>query len=672
MTTNQPKLAPIAAISIPADEPTSTPASRNLPTRAKNFIGSHLVETITVFVTVSLLLLGGTTWNIWTTYLSFRTTITNQFKLQSLSDTIIYVDEVLTMSAGMAATTGDPKWEKRYHQFEPVLDHALEKINQLVPEATKAQQSQTSAANAKLYKLEYRTFALVRQGKREEAFQVLNSQEYQIQKQIYSQGTQSTLNYIKNQVDVQLRSYSQRLLRSVVFAAISFPLLLLGWLVILSLIKTYIRERKFTQDALLESQKSLLKLNEELETRAVELLEQKQATNEENQVLQADVVQILDVVSALEEGDLTVQATVSDRMTGLVADTLNRLIEELAQIMSVVLSTAQQVTQGADEVEQLAARAAQQTQQQAQSVSEVQALVVNFNDLSQKTAQQAVVSDEAVQQVQGGVTQGQQEMATMSQESKVLHQATEQIVKRAQMLTNFVGLSAQFAKDQKRVAALTRVLALNASMIAARASEQQDPEQFASVAREFETIATQVNDLAVQTNQSLLVLQQRTDQIQTVVSGINQDLQEITNSVNQVNLSVQQSHQVFDNIKTATDQVAQVGQQITTSSQAIATTAQSTLRSIQDIAKVTAQTEQHSRFTREQAGLMDQLARTLLEKVRFFRLSADTIDAISTSRALPATPATGEATPWSGAHRDGSKRTLPQTVARAQESGVSA
>lgn len=360
--------------------------------------------------------------------------------------------------------------------------------------------------------------------------------------------------------------------------------------------------------------------------RTVQSTEQlKQATQEqqENEALQAEVNHILDVVLAVETGDLTVQANVSDRATGLVADTLNRLIEELSRIMFAVLSTAQQVTHGAGSLEQLAISVAEQAQQQAKSVSDVEALMVNFNHLSESTALQAVVSDQAVEQAQVAVNQGQQEMSKMAIEIEVLQKGTEQIVKRAEMLTNFVAMSASFAKDQKRVAALTRVLALNASMIASRASQQDDPQQFASVAREFETVASQVNDLAIQTNQSLLLLQQRTDQIQTVVSGINQDLVEISNSVNQFIVSVDRSGDVFDHIKTVTDRVAEVGIQVTESSQAIATTAKSTLRSIQDIAEVAAKTEHDSRFTREQAGLMDRLATTLLEKVQFFRLSAD-------------------------------------------------
>jgi len=377
---------------------------------------------------------------------------------------------------------------------------------------------------------------------------------------------------------------------------------------------------------------------EQLRREADERLKQASEVQQESEILQADVSHLLDIVSIVEEGDLTVQAEVSDRATGLVADTLNRLIEELARTMTVVLSTAQQVTHSANDLEQVAAVAALQVQQQTQSVSDVQVLMENVNNLSQNTVEQAVVSDEAVQQAQAAVTQGQQEMVMMTKEIVALQQGTEQIVKRALMLTDFVASAAQFAKDQKRVAALTRVLALNASTIATRASNQKDPEQFASVAREFETIATQVNDLAAKTNQSLILLQQRTDQIQTVVSGINEDVRDISGSVNQFTLSLEQSRSVFDNIKTVTERVAQMGQQVTQSSQEIATVAQTTLQSVQDIATVAAETERQSRFTREQAGWMDKLARTLLEKVQFFRLSTDAPNVVPAPEIAPPAP----------------------------------
>ncbi|WP_019500045.1 methyl-accepting chemotaxis protein [Pseudanabaena sp. PCC 6802] len=368
----------------------------------------------------------------------------------------------------------------------------------------------------------------------------------------------------------------------------------------------------------------------QMTSRIKALLEEAQTSNQtielqtqmlqESEALQSDVGQILDVVSALEDGDLTVQAEVSDRATGLVSDTLNRLIEELATVMSTVLSTAQQVTKSADDLKQLSTTATQQIEQQAQSVGQVQALMTNVTDLTQNTVQQVVASEEAVQDAQMAVAQGQTEIAAMAKAIGFLQQNTEQIVRRSQLLTDYVTLASQFSNDQKKVAAMTRVLALNASMVATRASDERDPEQFASIAREFETLATQVNDLATQTNQSLIVLQQRTDQIQTVVSGVSQDVQDISSSVGQFTQNVDRSRQVFEIIKSVTERVAEAEQELAQSSQAIATAAQTTLGAVENIAVAATKTELQSRLTREQAEWMDKLAYTLLERVQFFRL----------------------------------------------------
>lgn len=371
--------------------------------------------------------------------------------------------------------------------------------------------------------------------------------------------------------------------------------------------------------------------------------------NQESQTLQQDVSHLLDVVSAVEEGDLTIEAEVSPQVTGLVADTFNRLIERLDQTMGTVLNGAGQVTQGAQKLEQLALSVADNTQQQAQSVGQVQGLMENISNLSQDAAQQAATADEAFQLTQASVQTGQQEITAMTAGLGTLQQETTQIIKRTQTLTDYVELAAQFAKEQKRIASQTRVLALNASMLATRSAEQQDPEQFASITREFETIATQVNDLATQTNQSLISLQQRTDQIQTVVSGLNYDIQRIDQQVNDFTSGVTHSREAFDHIKTATDQVGQIGQRVTQSSQAIAEAAQTTLQAVQDIAAIAGETSTRANMTQEQSEQMEQLAQVLLQKVQFFHLrpDPDSVPAIigtSTAHVLPSAAAEPTAT----------------------------
>ena len=300
----------------------------------------------------------------------------------------------------------------------------------------------------------------------------------------------------------------------------------------------------------------------------------------EGLALQQEVDHLLEVVLAVEEGDLTAEAQVSPRVTGLVADTLNRLIERLSQIMATVLTTAEQVTQGAEHLERLAITVAHDAQQQTQAVAQVQDLMENVNALSKDAVVQAVATSEAVELTRSAIDQGQQEILAMTKGIQMLHQDTEQIVKRTQTLSSYVELAAQFTKDQKQIAAMTRILAVNASMLANRASAQQDPEQMAVITREFETIAAQVNQLASQTNQSLVMLQQRTDQMQTVVSGLNYDVQEISQQVNYFTIGVENSQQAFNTIQSVSERVAQMGSRVTQSSQVIVSAAQTTLQSV--------------------------------------------------------------------------------------------
>ena len=600
-----------------------TPVSpSSLRSRLQAALQARLVGTITVSILLSLGLTGTSAWNVWRIYQGLQTTVARQFELQELSGSIIHLDEVLTMSARMAASTSDTKWEDRYNQFVPKLDADIKTILKDVPVAEQSNPEQTDLANQKLVNVETKAFQLVHQGKSTQALSLLLGKEYEAQKKIYSSGIQGTLGTVKQNVESQLNTYRQDLLWSVIFAIGSSVLLALSWSVVLLVVKGYIRDRQASQSALLSSQENLTQVNQALEHEAQERFRQEQQIREESDLLQADVAHILDVVSALEDGDLTIEADVNERATGLVSDTLNRLIESLNRIVSVVVSTAEEVTQSADELKVLAVDTAEQAQAQTVSAQDVQSLMNNVNALTDNSLQQAIATEKAVQLAQSAVAVGQQEMNEMVGGINTLHQGTDQIVKRTELLTDFVDLASQFSKDQKRVASLTRVLALNASTLSSRALKEQNPEQFASIANEFDTVARQVNDLASETNRSLVLLQQRTAQIQTVTSGLSQDVSDISKLVQGFTVGVSQSRQAFDNIQSVTEQVALVGQQVRQSSQEIVQGVRQTLTATEAIATVAQSTEAKASVTREQVEAMGNLAQTLLEMVEFFRVNA--------------------------------------------------
>jgi methyl-accepting chemotaxis protein PixJ len=340
----------------------------------------------------------------------------------------------------------------------------------------------------------------------------------------------------------------------------------------------------------------------------------------QNNIFQEEISHLLDVVSELEMGDLTARAEVSPHATGLIADTLNRLSEQLAEVLAAVLRTAQQVTLRTDRLEQLAIAVSQNAAQQEELVVQARLGIEDVNQLAQEAAQQAIAANVAVQRVRSAVRQGEEQIIYLTASIESLQAATVQMVQRIKNLGEFVDLAKQFVLDQKRLASLTQVLATNASMVATRALEQRDPEQFSTVAREFEAIAAQVNNLATQTNQGLLVLQQRTGFVDVVVSGIDQDVRDVNSLVSDFTTSVDSSEQSFTNISTVTEELAEIGASVTESSRSIAETVKLSLASIQDIEAIAERSASQAQFTRDQSGKMGMLARQLLDRVNFFRL----------------------------------------------------
>jgi len=346
----------------------------------------------------------------------------------------------------------------------------------------------------------------------------------------------------------------------------------------------------------------------------------RQDQEQEAEFLESEIGGLLDVVSALEDGDLTIQAEVSDRATGLVADTLNRLREQLAEVIAGVLAAAQKVADGASELEEVARTVSDNVENQAQSVAKGRALTVQVAELAQNSTAMVRQSSHALASIQSTVEQGQVAIYSLTEAIGVLQEGTVKIIQRMKTLGEFVGLAEQFVQDQGQIASLTQVLAINATLVAARAAEQRDPKQFIGVAREFEAIAGQVNTLATQTNDGLGVLQQRTGQIQSVVSAIDAEVQGLGRLVEGFTKGVDKSQKAFNEVQTVTMEVVATGQQVSESSNEIAIAAESTARYISEIATLAEQTAQLTADARTQAEIMGDLAQQLLAGIRYFRL----------------------------------------------------
>ena len=303
----------------------------------------------------------------------------------------------------------------------------------------------------------------------------------------------------------------------------------------------------------------------------------------ESDYLQQEVNHMLDVVSEVEDGNLTTQAQVSDRSIGLVADTFNRLTERFAQILNQVLDAARQVSVGATQQKQLVETTTINARQQAQAITQVLQLTEQVEQTALDSAQNVKTSSESLRVTCTTVAEGQAMIDSLTQEISVLQEGSDRIVQRMKTLGEFVGLADQFVQDQSQIAFVTQTLALNASLVAARASEQRDPRQFVVVAREFGSIADQVSKLAQQTNSGLTTIEQRSAQIHKVVSAVDADVQGLGELVRRFNQGVEQSNQVFNQVQAVMATAVQVGDTVALSNEEIIAATRSTAQAMRDI-----------------------------------------------------------------------------------------
>ncbi len=176
-------------------------------------------------------------WVVWNAYASYRDADSyrsRELRVEELRGVILHLDEVLTMSARMAAATGDLRWETRYHQSEPELDAAIKETMALVPDdSVIAGSSQTDVANAKLVDMETQAFALVRDGRAEDARAVLFAQAYEEQKALYAGGMTMVLFDVRTRVDSSLRQAKQRALLSMAGSAVLLGLSIGAWVAVI-------------------------------------------------------------------------------------------------------------------------------------------------------------------------------------------------------------------------------------------------------------------------------------------------------------------------------------------------------------------------------------------------------------------------------------------------------
>ncbi|HEY0684851.1 MAG TPA: response regulator [Steroidobacter sp.] len=179
----------------------------------------------------------------------------HHLRIEELRGQIVHLGEVLTMSAHMAAFTGDPEWELRYRKFEPVLTAAIEEAVSLARDTGAAEViARTDAANIALVQMENRVFEYVREQLLVQARTILSNKRYLRQKEIYAAGMDEFDTALERSVLWAVERDTRRVRVVVSICAVALPMIFICWLIALRAMNRW-------RTALIENQRAAEQAN---------------------------------------------------------------------------------------------------------------------------------------------------------------------------------------------------------------------------------------------------------------------------------------------------------------------------------------------------------------------------------------------------------------------------
>ena len=348
----------------------------------------------------------------------------------------------------------------------------------------------------------------------------------------------------------------------------------------------------------------------EMQRAQAERLEQDaKRTNEQNQ---AAILRLMNELQEVADGNLTVQATVSEDITGAIADSVNYTVEELRSLVSRINATAEMVNEASGKAQMIASSLQAASEQQSREIRETGESVLRMahqiNEVSARASESANVARHSLSASEDGARAVQNAITGMNGIRDQI-QETAKRIKRLGESSQEIGEIVELISD---ITEQTNVLALNAAIQAASAGE---------AGRGFTVVAEEVQRLAERSAEA-------TKQIAALIKTIQTDTQDAVAAMERSTQGVVEGTRLSDEAGRALGEIGRVSTHLaeliedfsnTTSRQAVS--AGTVAQSIQRILLVTEQTSEGTLQTAGSIRQLSELAQELKSSVSRFKVA---------------------------------------------------
>jgi twitching motility protein PilJ len=331
-----------------------------------------------------------------------------------------------------------------------------------------------------------------------------------------------------------------------------------------------------------------------------------------NDANQAAILRLMNELQTVAEGDLTQEATVTEDITGAIADSVNYTVEELRSLVASVQNTVTRVAQTTADVDatstELLAASNEQLHEIRETGNSVVEMAGRINYVSTQAQESATVARQSLQAAESGLQAVQNAIGGMNAIRDQI-QETSKRIKRLGESSQEIGEITELISD---ITEQTNVLALNAAIQAASAGE---------AGRGFSVVAEEVQRLAERSGDA-------TRQISALVKAIQTDTQDAIGAMERSTQGVVEGAKLSDNAGTALTEidrvsrrVAELIEQISVSASREAGLANEVAGNIQHIFDVTEQTGEGTRVTANQVRELSRMAEELRQSVSRFKIA---------------------------------------------------
>lgn len=351
-----------------------------------------------------------------------------------------------------------------------------------------------------------------------------------------------------------------------------------------------------------------------INTTTTEARKRAEETEKAREDLQRQVIRLLDDVEGAARGDLTVQAEVTADVLGAVADAFNLTITNLRKIVRQVKQAAVQVNKASTDSEVFARNQSSDALRMAEELAVTLNSVQMMTDSIQRVAENAREAEEvarsssvtalkggdAVERTVAGILQIRETVSETTRKVKRLAEASQQI-------STIVAVISQ-------ISSRTNLLALNASIQAARAGE---------AGRGFAIVADEVRQLADRSAKSLQEIEQIVLQIQTETGSVMTAMEEGIQQVLDVTERSEQAKRSLEDIIQVSNRIDALVRSITADTDEQRENSRAVAKVMQAVELTAQATSQESQRVAGSLQNLVNIAKDLIGSVERFKVEGD-------------------------------------------------